>query len=1613
MKKFFLLALSLLGFISVQAQTSPYKGSEAAAGNFFIYNVETGYWLQNNNRVGDWNSQVQVDTQGFDWELIALEGDTWQLNPKFGSNHSLNSGEANGYMDTGQPVSAWTLTPANDGNNGYMISSNGTTLGVNPDTKLLTKDGSGATTWQLVTAEERLQVQAAKYAEVTGENPMDLTWMIPGANMNQADEHADALVKVFPEKAGAKFVTGQTNINPGNGIREIWSNDGGSYDIGYTLTGLPEGVYRFTVSGYYRDGSCDNAGWTGVVGQKYQEGTEVIRPEIYLNDQTQPIMSICAPELKSAAHGCNRSSAGFFVPDNTGQAAEATAAGLYMNKAMKVVINDGVIELGVRADDGIADDWLILDKFQLVYYGPDNLEQYVALLQAAINEAEALDSSNTSTAMANALNAAIDDAKAKLTSTDSDELEAATDALQKALQAAKGVDVSVLKATIALAKKEGINTSAADEVVRNATSTSEIAGPLYVLSSWRKVNAQKMADLYAGTEPAAGEFYFFNLGAGMFLSAGSDWNTHAAVDQAGWPVSLEEAEGGYTLHTPWGSFNESPYVDTGVNAVYAFQPVEGKEGIYNILQGEKLLGWNPNGHTDGERYWSSISNTADIDATDPYYQWKLVTREEREALLEKASGANPIDATFLLNNPSLIRKPGYDMWTMECNGGNGGARISDFRDARDRAADYGWEVWNADNFKFTQTVVGLKPGLYEVSATGFWREGDGGNQANIVNNGGALNQKAYLFANDEKAYLPNVASCPDFVPGVATQACVNGKFPNWPEEAIAYFETGAFKTTVLVNVGEDGTLDLGIACDEKVGNGDWSVFDNFRLTYLGSGEQNVDYVRALQSIENGANYSVFTEIEGKKYYVTNDGKLTADHNDAGTFTFQQATGEQYEKGYLLNSKNKTRFSNPYTTTEAALTNGSFNVTTNNRTNWEAQVFFENEEGLYAVRSTNAKYSGETSGWNWIGNTYWTANEGPLAEYSWEPNYIWQLEKNTLVEISCKLVEDGEVTATELVTMPAGFAPTTPATFSDKFHGLYELTPDVEMVTEETTAINYTAAWAGPFEFSESFENAKWYNMTIRTNYYVAVDETEPYYPNTDKDLDAEVSQWAFKAVEGEPFQIIIWNRSLDAASSLSVDGDNVVMREGETKWEIFGNNGGFVMRPVGGGENDWVNQNGGSTGPLQFWKSANGKTDDGSTFRVEAADPYERALAAIEDGANYSIYTEIEGTKYYVTNDGHLTAEHNTAGTFTFQQVTKDSGLQYEYGYLLNSQNNTRFSNPYTTTEAALTNGSLNTSTNTRVDWEAQVFFLSGDGKYAVRATNAPYNNETSGWNWIGNTYWTANEGPVAEYSWEPAYIWQLEKNTLVEIACNLVEDGEVTATETATVAVGFAPVAPAAFKDKFHGLYSLTPDVEVVAKETTVVNFTPAWAGPFEFSESFEGAKWYNMTIRGSYYVAVDETEPYYPKADKTLNVAESQWAFKAVEGEPFQIIVWNRAFDEGSSLSVDGDNVVMREGEAKWEIFGNGDGFVMRPVGGGENDWVNQNGGSSGPLQFWKNAAGKTDNGSTFRVEEAPDLYDAIHDVNADTKVDGVIYDIAGRRVAQPTKGVFIINRKKVAVK
>ena len=419
---------------------------------------------------------------------------------------------------------------------------------------------------------------------------------------------------------------------------------------------------------------------------------------------------------------------------------------------------------------------------------------------------------------------------------------------------------------------------------------------------------------------------------------------------------------------------------------------------------------------------------------------------------------------------------------------------------------------------------------------------------------------------------------------------------------VGQFNLATYAATGVV--GEDGKLEVKfiVSADNNIS---WLSFKNAKYEYVDADK--IEYATALYNIKDGENYSITTMVDGAKYYLTADGKLTADINAAGMFGFQKVKGAQFEYGFLLNSQNGTRFSNPYNTSEEWLTNGSLNTSTNNRSDWEAQVFFM-KDGKLAVRGTNAAYAGQTSGWEWIGNTYWTVNQGedgPLAEYSWEPQYVWQLEKNTLIDVEMSLVYEGEIVKKATVSQAVGRTPIYPAEFDN---GLLNLVSDVETVAANTTAINVTATWNGLFEFTTDIENPKWYNMTIRGDYYVGKigkeDEAgvmveEPYYPIAFKGLEKaqlqeDIYQWAFV---GNPFSVVVYNKAKGFTYSLTNDGGNAVLREGDSSWDIFGNADGFVLREAGTA-NNFINQSGGADGPLAFWNSTGAKTDNGSTFRV-------------------------------------------------------------------------------------------------------------------------------------------------------------------------------------------------------------------------------------------------------------------------------------------------------------------------------------------------------------------------------------------------------------------------------
>ena len=350
-----------------EAQESPWVSALPDNGTFYLYNVESGMWLQNNRRARDyWTTFVQIGPHGFDFQLTKMQDGKFQINPRFGHNQSVNGGDdAYGYLDTEQEVTYWDLTKEDEGyvisaNNGshYLNVSKGVLDNVVDDDWVIDDLGEDSH-WLLITKEARL----AELAKATKENGKDATWLIDDWDFaNQNERWASWKNEITGSSSGVAFCDGFNCI--ANRAAECWS--GGHGEFYQVITGIPNGTYGLTVQGFYRDGP------TSGVLSKYEEGTEEFRGWYFANDATAPLMSICANGATEEVPDALIADGGFFNPGNGWEALpRATTAfylGYYQNPELKVVVTDGTLRIGIRKESDTDDDWLCFDNFELTYY---------------------------------------------------------------------------------------------------------------------------------------------------------------------------------------------------------------------------------------------------------------------------------------------------------------------------------------------------------------------------------------------------------------------------------------------------------------------------------------------------------------------------------------------------------------------------------------------------------------------------------------------------------------------------------------------------------------------------------------------------------------------------------------------------------------------------------------------------------------------------------------------------------------------------------------------------------------------------------------------------------------------------------------------------------------------------------------------------------------------------------------------------------------------------------------------------------------------------------------------------------------------------------------------
>lgn len=319
------------------------------------------------------------------------------------------------------------------------------------------------------------------------------------------------------------------------------------------------------------------------------------------------------------------------------------------------------------------------------------------------------------------------------------------------------------------------------------------------------------------SEAGAGQFLLYNVGAKQYLCPGNAWGTHASVGNVGMMVELvPQNDGTYRVSTkPYYNsdlcLGDNAYVDNTGKGTYSFEKVEGvEEPTYKLVCKSNTL------------YWSGKGTDLSFDANGPAAgseangQWRLIKIGTEDATEEK-----PQDVSYLITNPD------FDIIRDE----NGNKRHLRGWEGEPTANNSCAEKYNT-TFDVYQEKTGLPNGKYRVSCQGFYRAGGGDSKDKDTKN-------AVLYANDNQTPLMNI---------LEEEGNYSVK-PNNMAQAQESFSAGLYKNNSVEVTVVDGTLRFGIKKSKQIA-ADWTIFDTFRLEYLGEVDLNAAAVAEFKVLQD-------------------------------------------------------------------------------------------------------------------------------------------------------------------------------------------------------------------------------------------------------------------------------------------------------------------------------------------------------------------------------------------------------------------------------------------------------------------------------------------------------------------------------------------------------------------------------------------------------------------------------------------------------------------------------------------------------------------------------------------------------------------------------------------
>lgn len=186
----------------------------------------------------------------------------------------------------------------------------------------------------------------------------------------------------------------------------------------------------------------------------------------------------------------------------------------------------------------------------------------------------------------------------------------------------------------------------------------------------------------------------------------------------------------------------------------------------------------------------------------------------------------------------------------------------------------------------------------------------------------------------------------------------------------------------------------------------------------------------------------------------------------------------------------------------------------------------------------------------------------------------------------------------------------------------------------------------------------------------------------------------------------------------------------------------------------------------------------------------------------------------------------------------------------------------------------------------------------------------------------------------------------------------------------------------------------------------------PFIPSESFEKGAWYSLTIRGTKYPYYNATTGKFPCSTSEQSGDNTLFAFV---GNPFtgykiQNLALGADKAVGGSVVNDGHVSVVDYATAPCFVLENNSGHLVLRNTSNSLGYLND---IAGTLGYWVNGSASTDAGSTLTFTLEKDNTTGINDVIVEEDTtSNAVYDLTGRRLSAPRKGINIIGGKKVIV-